>query len=604
MQKVSDAIANFLKEKKIKQVFGIVGAGNVHIFDSINKLGYTEIICVHHEQAAVMAMIGYYRATGKVGASIVTTGGGSTNTFTGLVSGWMDSVPGVIIAGNENSKFTYKENRLRIWGIQGYDSVAMAEKYTKLAIRVTDPEQIVSSLNTAYNKSIDNRFGMSWIEIPLDIQGKIIDETKLKIELVPDVVKADYINVILHMIQDMLNLSKRPVLWLGHGIRLAGAQELAVKLVEKLQIPVLVSWAGADLLDCENEFNFGSAGIYGLRSANFVLQNCDLLITIGTRLSLMQVGYELSEFARQAKLVMNDIDPDEVQKLGARVALPVVCDSGFFICELMDKIQINKAAYFEWLTYCKQIRTKYPRVGLENQDKNGYINSHKFLEKLSEYLEPNQLITTDMGTALISAHHALRLKEGQRLFTSTGLGEMGYGLPAAIGASIATDKSEVVCLNCDGGMMLNLQELQTMVHHELPIKLFIFTNDGYLMIKHTQKALFKGAYSGTNKASGVTCPDYSKIANAFCIKYYAVSTWEDFDQYMVDVMKPGQACICEVFIDPEQPLVPKLSLTVKTGGSLVSPPLEDISPLISLDEMKENMLIGLHGKSLELNRGN
>src|SRR6185437_2652132 len=379
-------------------------------------------------------------------------------------------------------------------------------------------------------------------------------------------------------------------------------QFLTKQLVEQLRIPVLVSWAGIDLLSNEDEFNFGSACMDGLMSANFSLQNCDLLITIGTRLSLMQVGYEITEFARAAKLVVNDIDSDEALKLGARVTLPVVCDAKLFIEELL-KVQVSSASFHDWNVYCKQMRTKYPRVGFENQDKDGYINSHKCSEKLHQYLEPNQMITTDMGTALISAHQVLMPRNGQRLFTSTGLGEMGYGLPAAIGASLATGKSKVVCLNCDGGMMLNLQELQTMVHHKLPIKLFIFTNDGYLMIKHTQKALFKGIYSGTNEDSGVTCPNYSKIAKAFDLKYYAINTWHDFDNQMEEIMGSHDACICEIFISPEQPLVPKLSLAIKTDGTLASPPLEDLSPLIPLASLKEDMLIGLHEKSLNLNRG-
>src|SRR6185437_1975209 len=327
MRKVSDIIADFLKEKEIKHVFGIVGAGNAHIFNSVTELGYTQIICVHHEQAAVMAMIGYYRATGKISASIVTTGAGSTNAVTGVMSGWMDSVPGLIIAGNENSKFTTAENKLRIWGIQGYDGVAMVDKYTKLAIRVTDPTQIKKNLNQVYFESLNKRFGPSWIEIPLDIQAKKVSETDLATIEAPSKIEPDNIDSQINKVKDLIKSSKRPLLWLGHGVRLAGAQFLTKQLVEQLRIPVLVSWAGIDLLSNEDEFNFGSAGIYGLRSANFILQNCDLLITIGTRLSLMQVGYEITEFARAAKLVVNDIDSDEALKLGARVTLPVVCDA-------------------------------------------------------------------------------------------------------------------------------------------------------------------------------------------------------------------------------------------------------------------------------------
>ena len=601
MKKISDVVAEFLKEKKIKHVFGIVGAGNVHLFDSINKLGYTEIICVHHEQAAVMSMIGYYRATNKLSAAIVTTGGGSTNTFTGVISGWMDSIPGLIIAGNENSKFTSEGNPLRIWGVQGYDSVAMAEKYTKFSARLLNATEANKLLNLAYEQSISGRSGPSWLEIPMDVQAQTISgDMKRDLTLQPEI--QHNIESHLNTIQKLLSESKRPVLWLGHGIRLSGASNLVETLVNKFKIPVLLSWAGIDLLDVDNQYNFGSAGVYGLRSANFILQNSDLLITIGTRLSIMQVGHDVSEFARNAKLVVNDIDHDEVFKLGDRVTLPVICNSRLFVSKLIDSICTDECSFEAWLNYCDTMREKYPRVGFDNQDKNGYINSHKFIEKLSSYLNSDQLICTDMGTALISAHQALLVKYGQRLFTSTGLGEMGYGLPAAIGASIGSHKSKVICLNCDGGMMLNLQELQTMVHHKLPIKLFIFTNDGYLMIKHTQKALFGGKYSATNAASGVTCPDYKKIAGAFNIDYCSIKTWQDFEREIHGVITSDQSYICEVFIDPEQPLVPKLSLSIGEDGKLVSPPLEDLSPLIPFDELQQNMLISVHEKSIALFR--
>ncbi len=250
-----------------------------------------------------------------------------------------------------------------------------------------------------------------------------------------------------------------------------------------------------------------------------------------------------------------------------------------------------------WLAQCNKYKTKYPVVGPEHADKDGFINSYPFMQRLAAHFKPEQIVVTDMGTALLSGHQVLSLKKGQRLMTSTGLGEMGYGLPGAIGVSFATDKGEVMCLNCDGGMMLNLQELQTIVHHQLPIKIFVFNNDGYLMIKHTQKALFAGRYAGTDKKSGISCPDFSALATAFGMPAFTIRTWEDFEVVIPQVQVHNGPLICEVFTHPEQLFVPKLSLALQPDGSIISPPLEDLSPLLPREELRENMIIGMHAKS-------
>jgi acetolactate synthase-1/2/3 large subunit len=608
--KVSDLIAEFLEQKDIRHVFGIIGSGNAHIFDSITQRGFTEIVCVHHEQAACMAMQTYFRTTGKLSAALVTTGAGSTNAVTGVVSAWMDSLPGIIISGNENSKFTFEENPLRIWGIQGYDSVHMVSKVTKYANRITEPKRILLELETAYETAMTGKPGPVWLDIPMNIQAAPIEREQLipfkanDLSLPSSAITLTASEGIKKVIP-LLQTAKRPVIWLGHGIRLAEAVHLIKPVIEKLQCPVLVSWAGIDMIASNHPLVFGRAGIYGQRAANLVLQNCDFLLTIGTRLAIPQVGYDLTEFARAAEhIAVVDIDADEVNKHAARITMPILADAKVFLTELLETIhQPNypHVSYSEWVQKCETYRQKYPAVGPEHPDKDGFINSYPFMQRLATHFKPDQIITTDMGTALLSGHQVLELKEGQRLMTSTGLGEMGYGLPAAIGVSFATDRGEVICLNCDGGMMMNLQELQTIVHHQLPIKLFIFNNDGYLMIKHTQKALFAGRYSGTDAKSGVTCPNFSALAAAFGIPAFTIKTWQDFDKVIPEVQAAKGPVICEVFTHPEQLFLPKLSLAPQKDGSIISPPLEDLSPLVSRDELRENMLIGLHPKSEKLN---
>jgi acetolactate synthase-1/2/3 large subunit len=600
--KISDVIADFLEEKEIRHVFGIIGAGNAHIFDSIFSKGYTEIVCVHHEQAACMAMQTYYRLTGKVTAAVLTTGAGSTNATTGVVGAWADSIPGIVISGNENSKFIDLHKDVRMWGVQGYDSPLMMEKVTKYAGRVMEPKDILVELNKSWDIALEGRPGPVWLDVPMNIQSSMIDESDILPYVKPEAAKpaASLPEQVSGIVAD-LKAAKRPVLWLGHGIRLADAIELIEPLLEQLGAPALVTWAGIDMVDSYHPLVYGRAGTYGQRCANFVVQNCDYLLCIGARMAIPQIGYEINELARDAQITVVDIDEHELAKYASRYKTTVVADAKDFITELLAQTKEIGTDVSEWIATCDKYREDFPWVNpFDHPDTDGFINSYPFMDKLHPHLKDDQIIVTDMGTALLSGHQVLKLKKGQRLMTSTGLGEMGYGLPAAIGASFATNNGEVMCLNCDGGMMMNLQELQTMAHHNLPIKLFIFNNDGYLMIKNTQKALFKGRAAGTDLKSGVSCPDFSALADAFKFKSFRIRTWEDFDEVLPQVQAHNGPVICEVFTHPHQTFVPKLSLAIQKDGTLISPPLEDLSPFIPREQLKTIMLSGLHPKSADI----
>jgi acetolactate synthase-1/2/3 large subunit len=601
--KVSDLIAEALESLDIRHAFGMIGAGNVHLFESISKRGFTEIICIHHEQAATMAMQTYFRTSGRLAACLLTTGAGASNGITGILSAWADSIPGIVIAGNENSKFTKPENKLRMWGVQGFDSVDMVSKITKYASRVTAAEQAVFEIQKAANIALGERPGPCWIEIPMDIQSAKISRDSALAFNTPK--KKEYrtqeLAAQLEQIIDSLVKAERPLLWLGNGIRLAGAEKLIEPLLEKLGIPALVSWAGIDMVDSNHPLVFGRAGVYGQRSANFILQNCDYLLTIGTRLAIPQIGYDISELARAAIIDVVDIDEKEVQKHNSRIRFGITSDASDFIVDLIKcagKKSISPKS--QWINQCKEYVIQFPWVDVEHSDRDGFMNSYRFMSLLNKTFKDDQVIVTDMGTALLCGHQVLKLKTGQRLMTSTGLGEMGYGLPAAMGASFAMDRAEVMCLNCDGGMMLNLQELQTIVHHNLPIKIFIFNNDGYLMIKHTQNALFKKPFVATDKASGVSCPNFSKVGAAFGIPTYQINSWDECDEVINKVQSSEGPVICEVFMHPEQLFSPKLSLVAREDGTLVSPPLEDLSPLIARDVLEQTMIVGMHEKSKAL----
>jgi len=387
------------------------------------------------------------------------------------------------------------------------------------------------------------------------------------------------------------------------GVRIAGAQQQLEALMQALGVPALLSWSAVDLLPSDSPLVVGSAGLYGQRAANLVLQSCDYLLAIGTRLAIPQVGYDISELARDAKTItVVDIDPVELSKYPSRFNHTICADAGDWLTEMLSQTtpEAPYVACGEWIEWCKGVKSRFPKIGPEHKDQEGFLNSYRFMDRLAPLLKLDQVVVTDMGTALLSGHQALPMTPPQRMLTSQGLGEMGFGLPGAIGASIARGRGEVLCLNCDGGMMMNLQELQTVVHYQLPIKIIIFNNDGYLMIKHTQKALLGGRYSGTDTKTGVSCPDYGKIAVAFGINAYEVRTWEDFDIQIPAFLNSTEAAICEVFMHPEQFFHPKLSVALRQDGTLVSPPLEDLSPLLPREVLAANLKVNLHQKSRDL----
>ena len=605
-KKVSDLIALFLKERKIKHVFGIIGSANSHIFDSINKLNYTKIVCMHHEQSLTMAMQTYYRVTKKIAVVLVTAGGASANAITGVISAWADSMPGIIISGQENLKYVkkFKKNNIRMWGIQGFDSAKMVKDITKYSKRLTKAENILYELDYCIHQTLDSRPGPVWLDIPIDIQGTII---KKKIKRYKAKNKKIKINLnVQNKVKNLILNAKRPVFWFGNGIKISNSEKLIPKLLKNLQFPFFLSWAAIDLIDSNHKLNYGRPGVYGNRASNIILQNSDLIISIGTRLSIPMMGYVEKEFARDSKIIYVDIDKTEYSKFDNKNKFLFYKDNAKNFINLLNnefnKKQRNKKIINkDWLNYCKKTLSIFPHLEYPtHNDTKGYINSYKFIDKLSNNLKKDSCIVTDMGTALLSGHQKINLKKNQMIMTSTGLGEMGYGLPGAIGASFGLNKGDVICLNCDGGIMMNLQELQTIDEYNLPIKTFIFNNDGYLMIKHTQKNLFKGNYVAVNKDTNISCPNLKKLASTFNMKYYLIKNWIDYKNKIKKILDSKKPIICEVLMDPEQYFHPKLGTTINKNGKIISPPLEDLSPILSRKDLKKNMIISIHDKSKEI----
>lgn len=607
--RVSDLIAQYLKEAGITTAFGIIGSANSYIFDSIAKLGYTEIVCVHHEQAAVMAMGAYYRASGRLSAALVTAGAGSSNAVTGVVSNWADSIPGIIISGQEQTKFFDTHDGLRMYGIQGYDSPKMVSEVTKHSVTIMEAQDTQSVFEYSHYVTQNQRPGPVWIDVPFDIQAEPVKPRpwNLKTVVAPEGQKTE-IGAVgrdtdLDYVIEQLERAERPLIVAGHGVRLSGQKEKFRDLATHLKVPVILTWSGIDLLEDEHPFYFGRSGISGMRYSNFIVQNCDFLLVMGSRLSLLQTGYDVGQFAPQAKIAIVDIDPTEWTKHPSKYDRVIQTDCRSFVQELSDwAVSAEKP---QWLDYCLKMKRKFPL--LEECHKDGgpnFLNSYKFIDAMCDYIDDDAIIVTDMGTGLLSGHYSMRLKPDQIMFTSLGLGEMGYGLPGAIGAAKAFPGRQVVCLNCDGGMMMNLQELQTIVHHDLNVKIVVFSNDGYLMIKHTQNLLFKGARTAVNTNTGVSLPNHANVGAAFGIDSGSLDDWSAFESTMASWLKGKSPALLEVYMDPEQEFLPKVKGVANEDGTFVPGSLEEMSPILPLGDVEEAMVIGLSDSAKQVLRPN
>jgi acetolactate synthase-1/2/3 large subunit len=579
MVKVSDVIVQYLKANNIKIVFGIIGSANSHLFNSILEEGSIKLVSVHHEQAAVMAMGAYYRSTGKMAVALVTAGGGASNASTGILSNWADSIPGIIISGQEQSYYLDEYRDMRMFGVQGYDAVTAYENCTKMSYVLTE-NTLHSIMPFAFALTQEGRPGPVFLEVPFDVQSKMIEEKEIIVtpitEIYPEIsADTDYI-------LSALSQANRPVVLGGHGVKLAKAEKAFKQFIEDHNLPTVLSWSAVDLLDDNNPNYFGRPGVQGQRAANFIVQNSDLLVVLGSRLSLLQTGYKREDFAPNANIIHVDIDEDEIKKFKGK---NIRADVGELLNSLNNKWKAELDIE-EWIVYCNQVKNKYPLVMPEHLADP--TNSYTFIDKFSQKVPDNYTIVTDMGTALLSGFYGWRIKPNQKMFTSLGLGEMGYGLAAAVGAGFGD--RQVMCLNCDGGMMMNIQELQTIKTHNLPVKIVIFNNDGYLMIKHTQNMLFKGVKTCVDKETGVTLPDYKKVAYAFDFEYFTEDKVDDFLAF------EGQA-IMEVFMSPNQEFIPKVRGMKLEDNTIQAGLLEEMSPLLPLEDIEEAMIAGINPRS-------
>jgi acetolactate synthase-1/2/3 large subunit len=601
--KVSDYVVQKLVEHGIRHVFMVSGGGAMHLVDSVGRNTRIQYICNHHEQASAIAAEGYARAIGKMAAVIVISGPGSTNTLTGVIGQWLDSIPCLYISGQVKRETTIKacpNLKLRQLGDQEINIIDIVRPVTKYSVMVLEARRIGYYLDKAIYLANDCRPGPVWLDIPLDIQAATIDTAKL-IKYNPQEKRQRFNKTLIRQqvkqLLERIDGCKRPVLLAGHGIRLAGAVKQFEQLIRILNIPVLTTICGNDLIYSSHPLFFGRPGICGDRLGNIVLQNSDLLICIGARLGIRQIGYNYEAFARGAYRVMIDVDKSELEKPTLHMHMKIHADALLFIEEMIRQIGSREVRIKRnWINWAKERRQKLPPILQDNFRNPKYVNSYIFADALFKRLSPGDLIVTGNGSAYTSTLQIMKVKKGVRVIANQGCASMGYDLPAAIGACFARKKRQVVLITGDGSIQMNIQELQTIVTHKLPIKIFVLNNKGYLSIRATQDTYFKGRHYASSRRGGILCPDISRISKAYGINAIKLHSEKNLDKIISKVLKAKSPMICEIFMDPLQTLFPKAASEIRPDGKLVSRPLEDMYPFLKREELKSHMLTEILNK--------
>lgn len=606
-QRLTDYVADFLVEKGICDCFMITGGGAMHLNDALGHKEGLHCTYNHHEQACAIAAECYARVENKIAVCCVTTGPGGTNAITGVVGGWLDSVPMLILSGqvryDTTARYTSQFTEglpLRAVGDQEFDITKSVSCMCKYAVMLEDPMQIRYVLEKAYHLAMTGRKGPSWIDIPVNFQGCTIETDDLPGydpaedgTAMPKPVAKDSVKAVIDKIKE----AKRPVLYAGNGIRLSGGYREFRKAAEKLGIPVVTCWDSIDAIEDENPLYVGRGGIMGDRPGNFAVQNADLVLAVGNRLSIRQVGYNWKTWAREAYVIMVDVDPAELKKHTIHVEMPICADAKDFFTVLNDCLQSQQLPVFhgeEWLEACRNWKKNYPVTLPKHWEEDGvYANVYAFIKYLSSSLPEKNMTVVSNGSACVVGSHNYVIQKDARFLINSAVASMGYGLPAAIGACIATGRKETICIEGDGSLMMNLQELQTVLTNRLPVKLFLINNQGYHSIRQTQNNLFSGhSKVGIGPESGdLSFPDYGKLAAAFGYPYFEAHTNAEMKEAVDAALKSEGPVFCEIFVSPKQNFEPKSATKKLADGSLFSPPLEDLAPFLDREELKKNLFI-------------
>lgn len=579
--KVSDYIADFMVLHGVTNVFTVTGGGAMHLNDSLGHHKKLHCIYNHHEQASAIAAEAYCRYSGKLPLVCVTSGPGGTNAITGVLGGWLDSIPMFIISGQVKRETTVYSTsiKLRQLGDQEYNIIESVKPITKYAVIVLDPNEIRYHLEKALFLCSNKRGGPVWIDIPLDVQSSIVETDDLVgFETIENKANNNYSNEIINKI----NESKRPVIIAGSAIRLSKSYDLFLELVDKMKIPVLTAWNSHDLLPDDNLYYCGRPGTVGTRGGNFITEKCDLLIILGSRMNIRQIGYNYKTYAENSYKIMVDIDESELNKPTLSIDFPICADVKDVISDLLENdLKIDNKS--EWLAWCKDINERYPAV-LPEYYQTKELNPYVFIKNLFEKLNENECIVCGNGSACVITFQAALIKKGQRLFTNSGCAAMGYGFPASIGCAVANSPKRVICIDGDGSLMMNIQELQTAVSNKMNIKLVIINNNGYHSIRQTQSDKFSPPLVGVDSNSGITFPDFEKVSKAFGIDYFRTDSYDNMNENINCFLGSSKLALLEVFVDTNQNFEPKVSSKVLHDGTIISPKIDDMFPFLDRDE--------------------
>ena len=595
--RVADYIWKFLADRGVKHVFLVTGGGAMHLNDALGHEKRIKYVCNLHEQACAMAAEGYARMSGRPGVVSVTTGPGGTNALTGVLGAWLDSVPMIVISGQIKRATmitSCPHLKLRQLGDQEYNIVDAARPMTKMAKAVMSVEEVPSVMAEAWAICQSGRPGPVWIDVPLDIQAAGMPESLALTHVEPSHAEP-LLRPSVRQVEEVAGLmrkAERPAIIVGSGVHNAHAEALFLEVAESLNIPVLTSISGIDLIPSDHPLFFGRPGILGERPANFIMQNSDLFIVLGTRMGLRICGYAYETVARNAVKVMVDVDEAELEKPTFRPDVKIQSDARVFL-EMLHDVLPSLPQKEDWFAYCRRVKEKYPVVMPEHWTRTDYVSSYVLPEAIMQHAPAPLTVVTANGVAYTSTYQSIPIHVGMRMFANEACAAMGYGLPAAIGAAFAGgDGRTVVCLEGDGSIQMNLQELQTMVNYKLPIKLFVYNNGGYLSIKTTQKAFFDGFFVGSEEGSGIILPSFEKLAIAYGLPYFRLKNNQELEEKLPQVFSDNGPVLIEVMLDPFEVLGPKAASKRLPDGTMVSAPLEDMAPFLPREELNENMIGG------------
>lgn len=596
MIRVSDYIAQKLAENGVKHVFMVTGGGAMHLNDAFGRCKDIRVVCCHHEQTCSIAADAYNRIGNNLAAVNVTSGPGGTNAITGAYGAFVDSLAMIVLSGNVKWETLARSTTLplRSLGDQEVDIIRLVESITKYSVCINDPRTIRFHLEKALHLAREGRPGPVWIDVPMNIQGAMIDPEHLPgfVADSPQGLRGTELEAVCRQIVERLKTAERPVILASAGVWRAGAQSDLIGFAEKFGIPVTTAWNSHDLIWDDHPLYAGRPGIMGDRAGNFAVQNSDLLISVGCRLSIRQVSYDWKQFARDAYQVVVDIDAAELAKPTIDPDLPVHADAGDFLRAMAGQEWSNSGKFGSWVSWCQERRVRYPVVQAKHRAPQGPANPYGFIEALTQKLDEGELVVCGNGTACVATFQAAIIKKGQRLFHNSGSAPMGFDLPAVLGAWYAGDTSRkrIICITGDGSLQMNLQELQTLLTHRIPIKLFVLNNDGYHSIRQTQNAYFSDSMVGFEPSNGVEMPNLQKIAQAYGFRYVGIQSLSDCSSQIATALAGSDAVFCEVFIDKAQNFEPKLASKRLDDGRMVSSPLEDMYPFLETSELAENMI--------------